>query len=85
MAANAFVRARIDESVKNEAAAVLATMGLTVSDVVRITLTKVANEKALPFQLTPNRETVVTLERSAKGDDVHTAASSDELFSQLGI
>lgn len=35
-------------TVKNEAAAVLADMGLTVSDVVRIALTKIAKEKALP-------------------------------------
>ncbi|HDL6905879.1 TPA: type II toxin-antitoxin system RelB/DinJ family antitoxin, partial [Yersinia enterocolitica] len=35
MATNAFVRARIDETLKNEAAAVLAGMGLTVSDLVR--------------------------------------------------
>jgi len=51
MAANAFVRARIDEELKNEAASVLAGMGLTVSDLVRITLTKVAREKALPFDM----------------------------------
>lgn len=85
MAANAFVRARIDESIKNEAAAVLATMGLTVSDVVRITLTKVANDKALPFQLTPNRETVAALERSARGEDIHRADTAEELFDQLGL
>jgi DNA-damage-inducible protein J len=85
MTANAFVRARIDESIKNEAAAVLATMGLTVSDVVRITLTKVANEKALPFQLTPNRETIATLERSARGEDLHRADNGEDLFSQLGL
>ncbi len=51
MAANAFVRARIDGSVRDEAAAVLAKMGLTVSDVVRMTLTRVAQDKALPFDL----------------------------------
>ena len=51
MAATAFVRARIDEKLKNEAAAVLAEMGLTVSDVVRIALTKIAKEKALPFDM----------------------------------
>lgn len=38
MAANAIVRARIDETLKNEAADVLAGMGLTVSDLIRITL-----------------------------------------------
>lgn len=51
MAANTFVRARVDETLKNEAAAVLAGMGLTVSDVVRIVLTKIAKEKALPFEM----------------------------------
>ncbi|MDP0902279.1 type II toxin-antitoxin system RelB/DinJ family antitoxin, partial [Klebsiella pneumoniae] len=51
MAANEFVRARIDDTLKNEAAVVLAGMGFTVSDLVRITLTKVASEKALPFDM----------------------------------
>lgn len=85
MTANAFVRARIDESVKEQAAAVLAEMGLTVSDAVRITLTKVANEKAFPFDLTPNRVTIATLERSARGEDVHPAADAGDLFDQLGM
>ena len=42
MAANALVQARVDLGVKEEAAAVLAAMGLTVSDAVRMLLTKVA-------------------------------------------
>lgn len=45
MAANHLVQARIDGTVKEEAAAVLAAMGLTVSDAVRLLLTKVAQEK----------------------------------------
>jgi DNA-damage-inducible protein J len=58
MAQTAFVRARIDETVRDEAAAVLADMGLTVSDLVRITLTRVAREGAVPFELkVPNAET----------------------------
>jgi len=51
MAANAYVRARIDEKLKAEATAVLADMGLTFSGLARIALTKVANEKALPFEI----------------------------------
>ena len=35
MAANSVVRARIDQRIKDEAAAVLAAMGLTVSDAFR--------------------------------------------------
>lgn len=49
MAANSLVQARIDADVKERAAAVLDHMGLTVSDAVRILLTRVANEGALPF------------------------------------
>ena len=86
MAATAFVRARIDETLKNEAAAVLADMGLTVSDVVRIALTKIAKEKALPFEMhVPNALTAKTLANSERGKDVHHAKDADDLFNQLGI
>lgn len=86
MAATAFVRARVDETLKNEAAAVLAGMGLTVSDVVRIALTKIATEKALPFDLrVPNKLTAETLAKSERGEDVHHAKDAADLFKQLGI
>ncbi|GLR64219.1 type II toxin-antitoxin system RelB/DinJ family antitoxin [Marinospirillum insulare] len=86
MTSTAFVRARIDEKLKNEAALVLAEMGLTVSDVVRIALTKIAKEKALPFDMrVPNTKTIETLEKSNKGEDLHQAKDADDLFDQLGI
>ena len=81
MTATAFVRARIDETLKEEAAAVLAEMGLTVSDVVRIVLTRVAKEKALPFELRlPNKLTAATLAKSERGEDIHHAKDADDLF-----
>jgi DNA-damage-inducible protein J len=49
MAASALVQTRIDPALKERAAAVLGKMGLTVSDAVRILLTRIANEGALPF------------------------------------
>ena len=86
MASTAFVRARIDETLKNEAAAVLADMGLTVSDVVRIALTKIAKEKSLPFEMrVPNSLTEKTLEKSERGEDLHHAKDADDLFKKLGI
>jgi DNA-damage-inducible protein J len=86
MAATAFVRARVDEDIKNQAAAVLAKMGLTVSDLMRMTLTKVAKDEAFPFELHhPNVLTAQTLEKSARGEDVHQAKDADDLFEQLGI
>lgn len=48
MSSNALVQTRIDAEVKERASAVLDRMGLTVSDVVRILLTRVANEGVLP-------------------------------------
>lgn len=84
--ATTLVRARVDEALKNEAAAVLAEMGLTVSDVVRIALTKIAKEKALPFDLrTPNALTAETLAKSARGEDLQAAKDAADLFDQLGI
>ena len=52
MPANALVQTRIDPGVKKRAAAVLDELGITVSDAVRILLTRTANEGALPFALT---------------------------------
>jgi len=52
MSSNALVQTRIDADVKERAAAVLEKLGLTVSDAVRILLTRTANEGALPFVIT---------------------------------
>lgn len=49
MSSNALVQARIDPVLKQRATEVLDNMGLTVSDAVRILLTRVANEGTLPF------------------------------------
>ena len=69
MPANAVVRARIDEQIKEEAAAVLATMGLTVSDAVRLMLTRVAREHTLPFNpLIPNEKTVEAMKEARRGN-----------------
>ena len=68
MPANRLVQARIDGTVKEEAAAVLAAMGLTVSDAVRLLLTRVAREKALPFEpLVPNTVTIEAMKEARKG------------------
>jgi len=54
MSANALVQTRIDPAIKERAAAVLGELGITVSDAVRILLTRTANEGALPFTLAQN-------------------------------
>ena len=56
MASNALVQTRIDADVRDRASAVLESMGLTVSDAVRILLTRTANEGALPLELISGSE-----------------------------
>ena len=51
MTANALVQTRIASDVRDRASEVLDRMGLTISDAVRILLTRTANEGALPFDL----------------------------------
>ncbi|WP_019223230.1 type II toxin-antitoxin system RelB/DinJ family antitoxin [Bartonella rattaustraliani] len=80
------VRARIDKTVKKEAHEILASLGLTVSDFIRIALTKVVNEKGLPFDMyVPNAKTLETFEKSEKGEDIYIAKDMDDLFRDLGI
>lgn len=83
MAENAVVRARIDERIKNEAAAVLSAMGLTVSDAFRLLMVRIAKEKALPFEpLVPNAETIEAMKAARRGEVV-TAGSPDKLVASL--
>jgi len=83
MTANTVVRARIDERVKKEASAVLAAMGLTVSDAFRLLLTKIAQEKDLPFEpLVPNMETIEAMKAARRGD-VTEVDSVDALLPSL--
>lgn len=83
MAANALVQARIDGAVKEEAAAVLASMGLTLSDAVRLMLTRVAREHALPFDpLIPNAETVIAMKEARRGG-LSSFETVDDLMAEL--
>ncbi len=86
MAANVYVRARIDPSVKDSAALVLDSLGLTTSDIIRIVLTRIARDKALPFELTrPNAKTIAAMEeaRAIKAGHGKHFDTADELFEPL--
>ena len=86
MAANAYVRARIEPSVKDSAALVLDSLGLTTSDIIRIVLTRIARDKALPVELTrPNAKTIAAMEeaRAIKAGHGKHFATADEMFVSL--
>ena len=83
MAENSVVRARIDERIRSEAAAVLEAMGLTVSDAFRLMMVRIAREKALPFEpLVPNVETIEAL-KDARRRKLVTAGPAKKLLKRL--
>jgi DNA-damage-inducible protein J len=68
MASDTVVRARIDGQVKEKAAKVLADMGLSVSDAIRLLLVRIAVEKALPFEIkAPNEKTRAAMAELEQG------------------
>lgn len=50
-ATTTMVHVRVDENIKAQATETLASMGLTVSDAIRVFLTRVVADKELPFAL----------------------------------
>jgi DNA-damage-inducible protein J len=83
MATTSMVHIRVDQKVKAKAAKTLAAMGLTVSDAVRLLLTRVASEKALPFEVrVPNRETAAAMKAAERGE-VSRAGSVAAMMADL--
>lgn len=50
-ATTTMVHVRVDENIKLQAAETLASMGLTVSDAIRVFLTRIVADKELPFAI----------------------------------
>jgi len=81
--ASSMVHIRVDGKVKAKAAKTLAAMGLTVSDAVRLLLTRVAAEKAMPFEVrVPNRATQAAIEAGERGE-VSRASSVAAMMTDL--
>jgi DNA-damage-inducible protein J len=83
MAAAEVVRARIDADLKREVSAVLAEMGLSVSDAIRLLFVRVAAERALPFDIrVPNAETQEAM-RAVEAGKVERFDSVADLMKDL--
>jgi DNA-damage-inducible protein J len=81
----AMVHVRIDQTVKTRATKTLASMGLSVSDAVRLLLVRVVAEKALPFEVkVPNPTTIKAMQAADKGEGKRFSSPKD-LFTDLGI
>ena len=83
MATTTMIHVRVEEQVKKQATDALEAMGLSVSDAVRVFLTRVAVEKQIPFALrVPNAETRAAMEE-ARAMSQARFATADELMDDL--
>jgi len=83
MSTQQLIQAHIDSAITEKASALLADMGLTVSDALRLLLIKVAEEEKLPFDtLVPNATTLAAIEE-ARGGSLPRFTSVQALMDSL--
>jgi DNA-damage-inducible protein J len=86
MASTSMVHVRVSEKIKTQATETLAAMGLSVSDAVRVFLTRVVAEQQLPFAIkVPNSETRAAMAEADAIASAHRArfSTAAELFDDL--
>lgn len=86
MATTAMVHVRVDQQIKEQATETLATMGLSVSDAVRVFLMRVVADKEMPFRLkAPNVETRTAMDEADEIARTRRARfdNAQELFNDL--
>jgi DNA-damage-inducible protein J len=83
MPATEMLHVRIDKRVKARAAKALSAMGLSVSDAVRVLLTRVASEKALPFEVKVPNATTAAAMREARTGGLASFKNVPELLADL--
>lgn len=65
MTQSSMLHVRVDDEIKAQATEALASMGLSVSDAVRILLKRIVNDQAFPLELkVPNAETRAAMDEA---------------------
>ena len=76
------VNARIDSQLKQEVDGILAQIGLTGPEAIRLFYAQVRNHRGIPFRLmveeTPNEETRRAIQNALDGKNVETIGSLDD-------
>lgn len=86
MATTSMVHVRVDDQIKAQAKETLATMGLSVSDAVRVFLMRVVADKQMPFALkAPNEATRAAMVEADEIARSHQArfTTADDLLNEL--
>jgi DNA-damage-inducible protein J len=79
----AMIHVRVDSDLKARASRTLGKMGLSMSDAVRLLLTRIEADQALPFEVrVPNAETIASMNAGERGE-VTRASSVEEMMTEL--
>lgn len=86
MKKTAYIRARIEPSLKAKAEAVFDELGITPSQVITLLYKQVSRKHEIPVDLyLPNKKTARAIEEARKGKGVVECKDADDLFNKLGI
>jgi DNA-damage-inducible protein J len=79
----AMIHVRVDHDLKTKASRTLNKMGLSMSDAVRLLLTRIEANQALPFDVrVPNATTIAAMKAGDRGE-VTSFNSIEELMADL--
>lgn len=77
------IHVRIDQTLKTNATKAFGAVGLTLSEAVRVFLTRAAKDQAFPFELrVPNAETIAAMQAAERGEGVRFGSIA-ELMADL--
>ncbi|MBB3118056.1 type II toxin-antitoxin system RelB/DinJ family antitoxin [Pseudoduganella violacea] len=85
-ATTTMIHVRVDENVKAQAAETLASMGLSLSDAIRVFLTRVVADKELPFAIrAPNADSRAAMAEASELIKSHNArfTNAEALIDEL--
>lgn len=77
------IHVRVEQELKTKATRTLRRMGLSMSDAVRLLLTRIEADQALPFEVrVPNAKTLAAMKAGERGE-VERFESVDDLMADL--
>jgi DNA-damage-inducible protein J len=86
MGKTAQIRARVEPRLKERAEEILATLGITPTEAIRLFYRQVVLMEGIPFAIRiPNETTLRTMDRTDRGEDLHSFEKAEDMFGELGI
>ncbi len=83
---SAYIRMRIEPSLKAQAEAVFHELGMTASEVIVMLYEQVSSKHRIPLELSvPNKKTIREITETREGKGLIVCKDMNDLFSQLGI